>query len=61
MQLVKTYPNAVERALDIVSVETTDDADTVIVNTAEDGQVMVCCHDNLQLWQQLQALGLVTA
>ena len=61
MQLVKTYPNAVERALDIVSVEATDDADTVIVNTAEDGQVMVCRHDNLQLWQQLQALGLVAA
>lgn len=61
MQLTKTYPNASERVIDIVTVTATDDADTVSVQTAHDGVMMICRHDSPQMWQQLQALGLVPA
>lgn len=60
MQITKTYPNAVSRVLTVSAVAPTDDVDTVIVATAEDGQVLVCRHDNASLWQQLCDLGLVS-
>lgn len=61
MQITQTYANAVTRVLTVTAVETTDDVDTVIATTSEDGQVLVCRHDNAGLWQQLCDLGLVAA
>lgn len=61
MQITQTYHNAVTRVLSVTSVAVTDDADTVIATTVEDGEVLVCRHDNAGLWQQLCDLGLVSA
>lgn len=58
-QITKTYSNAVERVIGVVAVEATDDADTVIIDTTEDGQMVVCRHDDLYVWQQLVTLGLI--
>lgn len=59
MQITQTYPNAVSRVLTVSAVAATDDADTVLATTVEDGEVLVCRHDNAGLWQQLCDLGLV--
>lgn len=61
MQITKTYSNGVARAFDVISVNATDDEDTVIVDTLGDGQLIVCKHDNMQMWQQLHALGVLPA
>lgn len=61
MQIIYTYPNALARTLTVVSVAATEDPDSVIVETADDGPVMVCRLDNEGLWQQLVALDLVPA
>ncbi len=61
IQITKTYPNAVERVIGIVAVNVADDADTVIIDTTEDGQMVVCKHDDPHVWQQLVTLGFIAA
>lgn len=61
MQIVQNYANGVSRTIDVTSVDATDDADTVIVNTAASGQMVVCRLDQVNMWQQLVDLGLIGA
>lgn len=59
--LQKNYANGATRTITVTAVLATDTADTVILETAEDGHIVVCRSDDAALWQQLVLAGEVAA
>ena len=60
MKITHVYSNMQTRVIDVISAEVTDDPNTIALDTAHDGQIIVCRHDEKALWQQLVQLGLVS-
>lgn len=55
--LQKTYPNGVVREFAVSSVTATDDAQTVVLGTASEGDIILCQRDQPDLWAQLELAG----
>lgn len=56
--IYKNYPNGCVREINVVSVETTDDPKTLVLNTATEGAILLCQTDDPALWQQVVDAGL---
>lgn len=58
--LTHTYPNnGYTRSLTVLSATLGDDADTAIINTADEGSIVISLHDTPGLYSQLIASGLL--
>jgi hypothetical protein len=55
--LQKTYDNGFVRTIAVESVTATDDADTVLLQTQDDGVMALCRPDQPDLWAQLALAG----
>ena len=56
----KTYQNGAIREMMVIAVQETDDPDTVVLQTEESGEVLLCRRDDPAMWSQLAGLGLVS-
>lgn len=61
MTIQKTYPNGFQRTFTVTHVTDMGDGRSVILDTAEDGAVIVCADDQPDLWSQILAAGHVPA